>query len=99
MPDFLIIPWPLFDIVGDIVGGCSLIQELDSHLAQFLELLYHRRDDEPHHQCDNGNDGKHGDDDGKDARGYMCLFLEEFYHWVKKVRQKPGYEKRQEHST
>ena len=76
-----------------------LLQIARGQVAQFLELLNHRRDDEPHHACEDCDDEDERDDDGQGTPGNVELVLHELDDRVQQVGKEPCHEEGQQHTA
>ena len=73
----LVVLEPFLDDGGQVVGVGGLMQPSCQHLAQLVQLVDHRRDNQPDDASDNADGKEHGDDDGQCPHLDMQLVLDD----------------------
>ena len=63
------------------MGG--LVQPLSQHIAQFVKLVYHRRDNHPDNSTDDTNGKQHGYDDRQSSHLNVQLVFYELDYRIK----------------
>ena len=77
----------------------TLLDILHHDVAEFLKLVYHRRNDEIEHSTDDGKHEHQRHDNGQSSGGHMQFILHELHYRIHQICQQPSHEEWQEHAA